>query len=1060
MLFNFYFSNKSDSFFSKIYSTSPLLTCLILLLLIVNSIAQNSELRFKHLTTDEGLSQNIVNCIYQDSRGFMWFGTNDGLNKYDGYEFTVYNLDGDEGQTLSDNWIKSLTEDSEGNLWIGTGNGGINIFNGTLNEFRQLKEDSSYNFNPGSNNVEDIIEDSKKNIWFVTAQTINKIDKETNIITRYDSSNFNNAQFSNNSLNIILEDRDNKFWIGSNGGGLVCFDPELETFEYFEHSKNDENSISNNSIISLYEDSEKNLWIGTYNGGLNFFDRKNKSFRTFIPNTKVRESYTIKSISDDKNGNLWIGTRNGLYIFNKKTHRFIQYAHDDNNPNSISNNNVQVIYSDVKGNFWLGTKRGVNFFNIENMQFNHYRADATNNRYLNHSFVTAIYEDNNNVWFATGEKGLNQLDKKSGIFNYYTHNPNDINSISSNNINAITENEDGNLWIGTFQGGLNFFDRKTNRFFHYKLSPNQPLIYQDGISSLLFSSNNILWVGTGNGLKIFNRDKKTFKVFSLIDSNPSENISCIFEDSENNIWVGGNTSRLYKINPLSNEQESYKLPTGSELSIINTIVEDEQILWIGTAGGGLFAFNKTEKSFKQFTKKNGLPDNTIQSLLIDKQNNIWIGTFNGLSKYNIKTKKFINYYKENGLQNNQFTGAHFKTSEGKFYLGNIDGAISFFPEKIPEELTIPTVTFIDFKVLNRLVPIGGDNPILTSHISEAQNVSLSYEHTSFTFTFAALDYAMSDNIKYAYMMKGFDKDWNYVGNRRYATYTNLNPGKYTFTVKAANNAGQWSTIDASVNISISPPYWDTLWFKLVIISVLLLGLLHFINYQRQKRNLLKATSLANLTQLKLLRNQMNPHFLLNAFSAIRALVLIDKNRAWEMISELSEYFRYVLLNYRREKDTLNEEIDAARNYIGIQKNCFHDTLDVTYEVDDEARELIVPAFIFQPLIENAIKYGSQTSAEEFKIRLLITYVNGVLLINISNTGGLRKWDDGIKRDKVHGNSIENIKKRLSIMFKDKFSFKIYEKEGWVIASIKIDYAESIKAKAELHADTGLLEEAK
>ncbi len=1020
-------------------------------------MAQNKELRFKHLTTNEGLSQNIVNTIYQDSRGFMWFGTNNGLNKYDGYEFTVFDLDGDEGQTLSDNWIKCLTEDSDGNLWIGTGNGGLNIFNGTLNKFSQLEKDSSYNFSPGSNNVEHIIEDSKKNIWFVTAQTINKIDRGTNIITSYDSSNFNYRYFINSNLNVIIEDSYNKFWIGSNGGGLALFDPKLEKFEYFEHNPNDKNSLSNNSIISIYEDSERNLWIGTYNGGLNFFDRKNKNFKRFIPNKKVRESYTIKSITDDKNGNLWIGTRNGLYIFNKKTKQFIQYTHDDNNPNSISNNNIQIIYSDVKGNFWLGTKRGVNFFNIENMQFNHYRADATNNRYLNHNYVTAIYEDKNNVWFATSEKGLNKLNKNTGLFNYYTHNINDINSISSNNINAITEDENGNLWLGTFQGGLNFFNQKTNRFFHYKLTPNQPLIYQSGVNSLLFSTNKTLWVGTGNGLKIFNRDKKLFEDIDLINSNLDENILCIVEDSENNIWIGGNASRLYKINGLTNEQESYKLPTGSELSIINAIVEEDKTLWIGTSGGGLFSFNKTEMSFKQYTKKDGLPDNGIQSLLIDKQNNIWISTFNGLSKYNLKTRKFINYYKENGLQNNQFTKASFKTKDGKFYLGNIDGAISFFPDKIPEELNIPTVTFIDFKILNRPVPIGGNDPILISHISEAENVSLSYNHSSFTFTFAALDYAMSDNIQYAYMMKGFDNDWNYVGNRRYATYTNLNPGKYTFTVKASNNAGQWSTVETSVNISISPPYWDTLWFKIAIFSIMLLGLLHFINYQRQKRNLLKATSLANLTQLKLLRNQMNPHFLLNAFSAIRALVLIDKDRAWEMISELSEYFRYVLLNYRREKDTLNEEIDAARNYIGIQKNCFHDTLDVTYEVDDEARELIVPAFIFQPLIENAIKYGSQTSEVEFKIRLKITYTNGILSIDISNTGKLKKSENISEKNKVHGNSIENIKKRLSIMYKDKFSFKIYEEAGWVFASIKIEYDDSSKAKAVLHGDTELLE---
>ncbi len=1022
------------------------------------SFAQDLELRFKHLTIDEGLSQNIVNCIHQDSRGFMWFGTNKGLNKYDGYEFTVFDVNSGDDQALSDDYIRCLIEDEAGNLWIGTGDGGINIYDRSLNKFIELKDDTAYNFTSDINDVQSLLEDSKKNIWFLANYTVYKINTREKTIRSFDSKFFDKGGFLDYSLNVIIEDSDNKFWIGSNGGGLLSFDLDSNTVEYFKHNSEDENSISDNTIISLHEGTDGLLWIGTYNGGLNLYDRENNIFRKFIPNELVRESYTIKSIVDDKNGNLWIGTRNGLYIFDKTNHTFKQSAHDANNPNSISQNNVQAIYRDTNGNFWLGTKRGINFLNIGNLQFHHYRAVQANKEYLNHSFVTAIYEDNlDNIWFGTAESGLNVLNKKTGVFRYYTNNPNDVYSISSNNVNAITEDENSNLWIGTFQGGLNFFDRNTKRFFCYKHIPDQALIYQSPINCLLLDGDSKLWVGTSKGVMIFNREEKVFEDFSLVNVGSDVSVHSIIEDNEHNIWIGSASSMIFKIRRGLAYQENYKLPSGSESTRITSIVNEGDDLWIGTVGSGLFVFNKKTESFQSLSIKEGLAADGVRGLLIDKEKNIWAGTLKGLSKYNMKKKKFTNYYKENGLQNNQFTRGYFKSRNGQFFLGNIDGAISFYPEKINEEFSIPNVTLTEFKVLNKPVPIGGEDPILASHVSESSEIRLSHDHSSFTFTFSALDYAMSDKIQYAYMMEGFEEQWNYVGNRRYATYTNLNPGKYKFKVKAANNAHQWNEEETSIDISISPPYWDTLWFKLIIASIGLLGCLHFINHQKQKRNLLKATALANLTQLKLLRNQMNPHFLLNAFSAIRALVLIDKDRAWEMISKLSEYFRYILLNYKREKDTLNEELDAAKNYIVIQKNCFHDSLDVTYDIEDSARELIVPAFIFQPLIENAIKYGSQTSLEEFRISLSISYQNGILSIDISNTGNLNQTNDEIK-DEVHGTSIKNIQKRLSIMFKDNFTFDLYEDNGWVHAVITIEYDKSIDTNVKVDKESKLIKE--
>jgi hypothetical protein len=301
---------------------------------------------------------------------------------------------------------------------------------------------------------------------------------------------------------------------------------------------------------------------------------------------------------------------------------------------------------------------------------------------------------------------------------------------------------------------------------------------------------------------------------------------------------------------------------------------------------------------------------------------------------------------------------------------------------------MPPVLFTDFKIFNKPVGIGGEHPVLKKNIVEANEIHLSYKHSIFTFTYAALDFSFNNQTQYAFIMDGFEKEWNYVGNRRFATYSNLDPGTYTFKVKATNNPVKWPDQFSSIKIMITPPFWEEWWFRFIVIVVMLLIIRHFINHQRQKRNLLKATSLANLTQLKLLRNQMNPHFLLNAFSVIRALVLVDKKKAWKSISDLSDYFRYVLLKYNKVEDTLNDEIEAARNYINIQR-MLKESLKVTFNVDEAARQCIVPAFIFQPLIENAIKYGRQDKSGNLKINIGLKYNNDILKIDVSNTGKLK-----------------------------------------------------------------------
>jgi hypothetical protein len=534
----------------------------------------------------------------------------------------------------------------------------------------------------------------------------------------------------------------------------------------------------------------------------------------------------------------------------------------------------------------------------------------------------------------------------------------------------------------------------------------------------------------------------------LNDPGPDPVVQRMIEYGKGKILAGGSNRRIFIIDIVSSECQTLKLPTSSTITLVNDVsFDNEGNILIATSGSGLLVYDIKSNSFQTFTEEDGLSNNNIQSILKDELGNLWLGTINGLSKFSPEDKTSKNYFKENGLINNQFNSAAFKTKSGEFFLGTVNGAVSFFPEQIIGHKYTPPVVLTNFTIFNKPVRIGGEDPILTHNINDANEIHLTYKQTVFTLTYAALDFTATNLIQYAYMMEGFETDWNYVGNRRFATYTNLNPGNYNFRVKATISQGVWNEEDTSIRIVITPPFWQTWWFHLIIVTIILFIAWHIFNYFRQKRDLLKATSLANLTQLKLLRNQMNPHFLLNSFSAIRALVMIDKKQAWQSISELSDYFRYVLLNYNKIDASLSDEIEAAQNYINIQR-LLHDSLQITFSSDEAACKCIVPAFLFQPLIENAIKHGHETSqADNLKIRVHLAYENGFLSIDVSNTGKLvPKSRKETKEERAHGTSIKNIKRRLELMFEDHYTFQLFESHGMVHAKIDIDYDKNMKQR--------------
>lgn len=1012
--------------------------------LTVPLFAQAQDLKFTNITIEDGLSHSKVNCIYQDSQGFLWFGTNEGLNKYDGYRFTVYQPDPDEPQSISANLIRCILEDRHKNFWIGTEGGGLNRFDRNYKTFMHYTADSSSEIILSGNNINSMIEDRNGDLWLGMENGLDHLDLEKGKVFNYLPHKEDSDNQTVNEVMVIYEDSHGILWIGTLGGGLCSFNRDEQRFVCCRHDGQDRYSIGDDEIHAITEDVIGDLWIGTTNGGLNRYDRLNKRFERFYPGRDNPESTTIRAILDDGQGKLWIGNRSGLYHFDRMQQRFIYYSHDPNNPSSLVQNSVLTIFRDAKGDIWFGTRGGISYLNTSNLPFVHYRADPNNRRCLNKQAVYAILEDRyGDIWFGTEHGGLNYLNRRTGLFTYFTYDIMNPNSLSVNNIKSLLEDRQGNLWIGTYNGGLNYFDRGKKRFFHYRHDDqNTSSLSNDNVMALVADADGNIWIGTdGGGLDRFDRNRNRFE--HVLENRRLHNFSsihCLLLDQNGRLWMGGKNSQIGCLNTVTNDFTVLTIDESINEVDVMTVYEDRNgNLWFGTVGAGLFVIMESDNSQRLFTKKNGLPSNIVYGIVEDEDNNLWLSTTNGLCRFNPETGETKNYYKENGLQSDQFNyGAYMKSREGEIFFGGINGVTAFFPRKIQENTYIPPVVITNFMLLNQPVTVGGKNAILTREISETRSLQLSYEHAVISFEFVALNYANPEQNQYAYIMEGFEDNYNYVGNRRFATYTNLDPGTYTFRVKAANNDGVWNEQGVAIEISITPPFWKTLWFKIIFFSLILLIIFHVINYIRQRRNLLEARTLANLAQLKLLRSQMNPHFLFNSLGSIRSMILISAEKAWDMVSELSEFLRYSMFNFNRFEALLDDEINAVHNYLNIEKVRYRDLLQVSFKIDDAARSCLVPAFICQPLIENSIKYGMRTSEMPLIVNISIAYQERTLSIDVSNTGKIVDPENNMQEEKgIHGTSLENIRQRLRIMFQDQFTFKLFQEDKWVHAKITI-----------------------
>jgi len=825
----------------------------LILFISVLTFGQNQQLRFERIGTKEGLSDPNVNCLTQDSRGFIWVGTRYGLNRYDGNQFRVFYNDPSDSGSISNNYIKNIIEDVKGNIWIATSGGGFNKFDRKKNRFIQYLHQQNNPNSVAGNNIGNIVEDKTGKLWIATNDGINLFDPETNHFIRF-SNNINSpSSISDNNIVTVFADRDGDIWFGTQNGGLNKFNPKDSTFVRYQADKKNTGAISGNNITAIFEDSNNRLWVGAAADGLNLFNPQTETFTHFTkppgPNTLIGKS--ILSINEDDKDNLWIGTENGgISLFNYKLQTFRNYINDEIDDNSLFKNSVYSITKDNNGNMWLGLYAGgINLYKKSTDSFNHFKHNS-NNGSLSNNFVLSICGDSNdNLWVGTDGGGLNFFDHKTGKTQLYKQNPS-RNSIAGDYILALAQDEEDNLWIGTWGNGLSKLDIKTHKFTNFKLDNANSGLSSNNIYALAIARDGKVWIGTfGAGLDMYDPGSKRFIHFKYNKDDPksisSDNIFSILQDKTGRLWVGTFDAGICLYQPNTNSFIRFDKENKTLLNntVAHLLESKSGIIYACTVGGGLNYFDSSSLQFIPVESRNKFASESMYAALEDLKGDIWVSTGKGISKYDSKTNTVKNYSVEDGLQGDAFkTHSAFKAKSGMLYFGGVNGYNSFLPDQILEKPYNPPIVLTDFQLFTKSVQVAQnekDHSPLRQDISETKSLRLSYDQSFVTFWFESLDFSDPAKKNFAFMLEGFDTNWNFVGKKNSATYTNLDQGDYIFKVKCQNSSGVWSSKILAINITIIPPFWLTWWFKMLVllfIATCLYGLyIHRIRSLNRKR---------------------------------------------------------------------------------------------------------------------------------------------------------------------------------------------------------------------------------
>lgn len=818
-----------------------------------HAFAQPSKAVFKHLTINDGLSQNTVYSILQDHEGYIWIGTTDGLNKYDGYEFTIYKHDINDKNSLTNSQVNALLEDKDGNLWIGTADG-INFYDRRHNVFTHVytlsKKSSEIN-----DYITDLLQDKKGNIWVATYDGLKVYDPATKSFIKYPSGDESDMQ--SQKVQTIFEGNDGILWVGTNKN-LKLFNTNTRKYIPIPPVLANNALLKASGIRSVKQDKKGTYWIGTEIAGVFNYNPANQiciNYRQQNNNPNSLLSDIVRDIFIVNGTDVWIGTRDGLSVL--KDGKFVNYQYDKYNPDALSHNSVRYIMQDRSGNVWVGTfAGGVNIFYAGSNSFVHISEQIGASPGLSHRVVSAILSNGNGTfWVGTEGGGLNYVDHKNNLYKSFSI-LNDQKQLKSNNVKSLAKDDRGNIWVGAYDG-LAYFNVQSHALTIYRTLINYPNPVENQIYALSATADGV-WIGTnGAGFQFMDKSGKltSYTRDNTAGSISSNTISAILKDvNSDNYWIATQQGVNYfdvrskKFTQFRhNDADKFSLNYNSVLTLF---IDSKQRLWIGTEGGGLSYFDRKTNKIYAINNQQGLTNGVVHSINQDKSGNLWVSTNKGLCRiefrhFSVPFKSsdllISNYTITDGLQSNQFSSNSTATdANGELLFGGINGISYFNPAKIAVNKFKPPVVFTDFLIRNNPVSLTDEDSPLKNQINETDEITLTHDQGFISFKFAALNYINPDKNQYAYKMEGFrgDDDWHYVGNQRTATYTNLNAGTYYFKVKAANNDGVWNNNIKSIKLIVLSPWWKT-WWAYLIYALCIGGLLYTFYYYSFKTERLK-----------------------------------------------------------------------------------------------------------------------------------------------------------------------------------------------------------------------------
>lgn len=1036
--------NPPELIWKGLIQVRPAMTFALCLFLFCFSLAPplaSEPVNFRHLTINDGLSQNAVFSILQDSRGFMWFGTKDGLNRYDGHNFMIYQHNPFDSTSVSDNFIHRLFEDSRGRIWIGSISGDVNVFY-----------------------------------------------RESEIFCRILQEKMHGDKLTTNEITAIAEAPDGTMWLATKGDGLIQILVDGAngchcSYRQFLHDPADDRSLSSDLVANLFFDENGVLWVGTENG-LNQYDKSTKSFTRTLFETKHPEAlvmpgdYKICAMHLSRAGDFWIGTLSGLVKFDRVSGNYAYY------PNRYevfrySWGSVNIITEDDNGRLWLGTAAGVMRFEPSTNQYSYIQHDPLKSQSLSYNIISSLLLDKTgNLWIGTSGLGINKLDLKANRFKTLNRPPNSASRITGFSVRSILEENSGDIWISADvlyrwdkkTGELKSFETSSDRpddfgntdaysmiqatdgllwfastqgLFRYNPANNQTRLYTHKmgnddvqmlkeVNAVFEDRDNFIWIATHNYFsKMIDEQAGTFQHFRYHPSDHSQGLSrpVIFQDVDGIFWLG-TANGLVRFDPTDQSLYTYRNDPDNKASLSNNLiksiledpVQPETYLWIGTSGG-LNKFDYRAGTFEHYTVRNGLPNDVVYGILPDDEGNLWLSTNKGLSRFDPQNKTFRNYDVKDGLQSNEFnTGAYYRGKSGELFFGGINGLNYFNPDHVVDNPHIPRIALTRLRIGDQYITPNNRPDLLTQSITETTELKLSYNDDVISFEFAALEFSVPEKNQYAYKLENFHHDWIFAGSNRAATYTNLPPGEYIFRVKASNNDGIWNEAGLALSILIAPPWWST-WWAYMIYGLLFVSILLRVRQYEMKRLKLKSQLKVEIVETDTLRklDQMKSQFFANISHEFRTpLTLVLGQVESVMTSDIDIKVKAKLQiankNARRLLKLINQLLDLSKleagsmelqtgkyNIVSFLKSLFYsfeslaDSRNIRLHFESEHPKLAVLfdpdklEIIFYNLLSNAFKFVG----DKGEIKVVVSKANDEQIIVKVMDNGI-----GIPQDKL------------------------------------------------------------